>query len=124
MSIITHIIEANEIARACLKNDLKYSLKEARIINSANERMLCFYFDNHFAIDLFERNKESIKNDLRCEYKKKIKLYKRIDFVFYDICSKNTNELKSRTTEEKQILQRGIDMLENIIKRSKNGKHR
>ncbi|EPJ2016974.1 hypothetical protein OJO94_02650 [Campylobacter lari] len=71
MSIITHIIEANEIARACLKNDLKYSLKEARIINSANERMLYFYFDNPFAIDLFERNKESIKNDLRCEYKKK-----------------------------------------------------
>ncbi|MCR6572998.1 hypothetical protein [Campylobacter insulaenigrae] len=123
MSKPTHIIEANELARACLKTDLKHSLKEARIIYSAEERMLCFYFDNPFAIALFEKNKEVIKNDLRIEYKKKIEFYKRIDFVFYDICSKNTKELSSRTTEERQRLQKGLDMLENIIKRSKNGKY-
>lgn len=124
MSIVTHIIQANELARICLKSDLKYSLKEARIINTGKDRQLCFYFDNPFAIDLFEKNKERIKNDLRCEYKKKIEFYKRIDFVFYDICSKNTKELKSRTTEQIQTLQRGLDMLEAIIKRSKDGKFR
>ncbi|MDN2751146.1 hypothetical protein PAJ17_01395 [Campylobacter jejuni] len=42
--------------------------------------------------------------------------------VFYSIAAKGISELKARSKEEQEVLERGLLKLENIIKRIKNEK--
>lgn len=42
--------------------------------------------------------------------------------MFYSIAAKRINELKARSKEEQEVLERGLLKLENIIKRIKNEK--
>lgn len=81
-----------------------------------------FLFFRFFCLALFEKEKENILQRLREEYKKKLEFYKRIDLVFYSIAAKGINELKARSKEEQEVLERGLLKLENIIKRIKNEK--
>ncbi|EAI8026998.1 hypothetical protein RDY81_000946 [Campylobacter jejuni] len=117
---ITRELEAYDLAKLVLNNDLKYFFKDAKIVGENKERRLCFYFSDSFDLALFE--KENILQRLREEYKKKLEFYKRIDLVFYSIAAKGINELKARSKEEQEVLERGLLKLENIIKRIKNEK--
>ncbi|EJF0707501.1 hypothetical protein M1M84_000184 [Campylobacter jejuni] len=119
---ITRELEAYDLAKLVLNNDLKYFFKDAKIVGENKERRLCFYFSDPFVLALFEREKENILQRLREEYKKKLEFYKRIDLVFYSIAAKGINELKARSKEEQEVLERGLLKLENIIKRIKNEK--
>ncbi len=42
--------------------------------------------------------------------------------MFYSIAAKGINELKARSKEKQEVLERGLLKLENIIKRIKNEK--
>ncbi|EAL6601456.1 hypothetical protein DSW14_08425 [Campylobacter coli] len=117
---ITRELEAYDLAKLVLNNVLKYFFKDAKIVGENKERRLCFYFSDSFVLALFE--KENILQRLREEYKKKLEFYKRIDLVFYSIAAKGINELKARSKEEQEVLERGLLKLENIIKRIKNEK--
>ncbi|EOH5407962.1 hypothetical protein ACL9WG_001807 [Campylobacter jejuni] len=122
---ITRELEAYDLAKLVLNNDLKYFntfFKDAKIVGENKERRLCFYFSDSFVLALFEKEKENILQRLREEYKKKLEFYKRIDLVFYSIAAKGINELKARSKEEQEVLERGLLKLENIIKRIKNEK--
>ncbi|EFC32450.1 TPA: hypothetical protein RTG46_000947 [Campylobacter jejuni] len=118
---ITRELEAYDLAKLVLNDDLKCFFKDAKIIGKNKEKKLCFYFSNIFVLASFEKEKESILQRLREEYKKKLDLYKRIDLVFYSITAKEIGELKARSKEEQEILERGLSRLENIIKRINNG---
>ncbi|EAJ0007067.1 hypothetical protein IT683_000407 [Campylobacter coli] len=121
---ITRELEAYDLAKLVLNNDLKYFFKDEKIVGENKERRLCFYFSDSFVLALFEKEKEkeNILQRLREEYKKKLEFYKRIDLVFYSIAAKGINELKARSKEEQEVLERGLLKLENIIKRIKNEK--
>ncbi|EFV4227133.1 hypothetical protein [Campylobacter jejuni] len=121
---ITRELEAYDLAKLVLNDDLKYFFKDAKIVGENKERRLCFYFSDPFVLALFEKEKEkeNILQRLREEYKKKLEFYKRIDLVFYSIAAKGISELKARSKEEQEVLERGLLKLENIIKRIKNEK--
>ncbi|HEB7647655.1 TPA: site-specific DNA-methyltransferase [Campylobacter coli] len=105
---ITRELEAYDLAKLVLNNDLKYFFKDAKIVGENKERRLCFYFSDSFVLALFEKEKENILQRLREEYKKKLEFYKRIDLVFYSIAAKGINELKARSKEEQEVLERGL----------------
>lgn len=116
---ITKALEAYDLAKLSLNDDFKYFFKDARIIGENKHRKLCFYFSNPFILASFEKEKENILQRLREEYKKKLELYKRIDLVFYSITAKGIDELKARSKEEQEVLERGLLKLEMIIKKDK-----
>ncbi|TEY03605.1 hypothetical protein [Campylobacter sp. US33a] len=126
MNNITHSIEAYDLAKSVLDNDLKSSFLDARIIGREGERKLCFYFDDIFVLDLFNQHKNEILEHLRVKYKNKIALYRRIDFVFYEICAqfKERQVKNKKSKEEQEILERGISRLKNLLERIKNDKRR
>ncbi|EAI2149097.1 hypothetical protein HP551_001204 [Campylobacter jejuni] len=119
---ITKSLETYDLAKLSLNDDFKYFFKDARIIGEDKKRMLCFYFSDPFVLSSFEKEKENILKRLREEYKKKLEFYKRIDLVFYSITAKGIEELKSRSKEEQEVLERGLLKLENIIKRRQDEK--
>ncbi|TKX28178.1 hypothetical protein [Campylobacter estrildidarum] len=121
---VTWILEAHDLAKLVLEGDLNKCLIDVRIVGHEKERKLCFFYNNVFLIAEFQRQKESILQKLREVYKNKLSFYKRIDFVFYSIEAKNIQESKARTKEEQEVLDRGIEKLENLLKGIQNGKIR
>ncbi|MBK1999926.1 hypothetical protein JG678_00495 [Campylobacter sp. 2018MI35] len=121
---VTWILEAYDLAKLVLEGDLNKCLIDVRIVGHEKERKLCFFYNNAFLIAEFQRQKENILKRLRELYKTKLDFYKRIDFVFYAIEAKNIQESKARTKEEQEILDRGIEKLENLLKGIQNGKTR
>lgn len=113
---IVHVVEAYDLARMVLDEFLKSHLKDARILGQGKERKLCFFFDDTFMIEQFEKKKEEILKSLRVEYRKKFSLYQRIDFVFHAIEARNIRQSKIRSKEEQEVLERGLAKLEKIVK--------
>lgn len=54
---ITRELEAYDLAKLVLNNDLKYFFKDAKIVGENKERRLCFYFSDSFVLALFEKRK-------------------------------------------------------------------
>ncbi|HEG0602255.1 TPA: hypothetical protein ACHDL2_000079 [Campylobacter jejuni] len=121
---VTWILEAYDLAKLVLEGDLNKYLIDVRIVGHEKERKLCFFYNSAFLIADFQRQKENILKRLRELYKTKLDFYKRIDFVFYAIEAKNIQESKARTKEEQEVLDRGIEKLENLLKGIQNGKTR
>lgn len=118
---ITRTLEAYDLAKLALNDNLKCFFKDAKIEGEDKEKKLCFYFANTFDLASFEKEKENILKRLRQEYKKKLELYKRIDLVFYSISAKQES-LGSRSQKEQEVLKNGLARLEETLKRIKNEK--
>lgn len=103
MKKFDYIDEAGILAKAVLSPKAKKNLVEARILRANTHNKLYFFFESASSVNAFLQNKEQIKAKLRVQYKKKLALYKQMDFIFYDI-----DEIKHRSKEEEQTLERGI----------------
>ncbi|WP_423969904.1 hypothetical protein [Campylobacter coli] len=79
---ITRELEAYDLAKLVLNNDLKYFFKDAKIVGENKERRLCFYFSDSFVLALFEKEKENILQRLREEYKKKLEFCNELIWCF------------------------------------------
>ncbi|WP_426711564.1 hypothetical protein [Campylobacter jejuni] len=79
---ITRELEAYDLAKLVLNNDLKYFFKDAKIVGENKERRLCFYFSDSFVLALFEKEKENILQRLREEYKKKLEFTNELIWCF------------------------------------------
>lgn len=108
MKKFDYIDEAGILAKAVLSPKAKKNLVEARILGANTHKKLYFFFESASSVNAFLQNKEQIKAKLRSQYKKKLALYKQMDFIFYDIDAKTSDEAKHRSKEEQQRLERGI----------------
>lgn len=108
MKVFDKIDEADILAKAVLSPKAKKNLVEARILGANAHKKLYFFFESASSVNAFLQNKEQIKAKLRTQYKKKLALYKQMDFIFYDIDAKTSDEAKHRIKEEEQRLERGI----------------
>lgn len=108
MKKFDYIDEAGILAKAVLSPKAKKNLVEARILGANAHKKLYFFFESASSVNAFLQNKEQIKAKLRVQYKKKLALYKQMDFIFYDIDAKTSDEIKHRSKEEEETLERGI----------------
>ena len=122
MKAFDYLNEADSLAKAALNRANKKALVEARILVSENQKKLMFFFESQENVDYFAKHKEQIKAKLMGEYRKKLELYKRENFIFYDIGAKRRDEMMHRTKEEQRTLERGIAKIQALIDSKKLSK--
>ncbi len=113
------ITEANKLAKKALNQRLLSFFTEARIKGENEERKLIFYFHRTLGIHLFNKFKEQILTKLREEYKKNKSYYEREGLIFYGIEAKNAREMRHKSKEELEILEKGIARLEKILEETR-----
>lgn len=113
------IDEAGILAKSALSRAAQKNLIEARILGQNRYKKLYFFFENVANVEYFKQNKEQIKENLRAQYRKKLALYKEVNFIFYDIEARLGSQMWHRSKEEELTLQRGIAKLSAILEKNK-----
>lgn len=113
------IDEAGILAKAVLSRAAQKNLIEARILGQNRYKKLYFFFERVANVEYFKQHKEQIKERLRVQYRKKLALYKEVNFIFYDIEARLGSEIRHRSKEEELTLQRGIAKISAILEKNK-----